>query len=98
MSKILDAKYAPADLRKVANTNAHLTHNQKEKLYALLSKHEALFDGTLGKWEGGPYHAELCEEEKPCHARPYSIPHAYKRTLQLEVDRLCEVGVLQINK
>ena len=29
MSKILDAKYAPADLRDVANANAHLAGNQK---------------------------------------------------------------------
>ena len=35
MSKILDAKYALADLRKVASTNVYLTGNKK--LYALLS-------------------------------------------------------------
>ena len=49
MSKILDAKYALADLCKVANANAHLTNNQKEKLHTLLSQHEPLFDGMLGK-------------------------------------------------
>ena len=93
MSKILDAKYAPADLRKVAKTNAHLTNNQQEKLYALLSQHKPLFDGTLGKWEGDTYHVELCEGETPYHTRPYSIPQAYERTLQMEVGRLCKVGV-----
>ena len=30
--KMLDAKYAPADLREVGNTNTHLTNNQKEKI------------------------------------------------------------------
>ena len=81
MFKILDAKYAPADLHKVANTNAHLTDNQKEKLYALFSQHIPLFDDTLGKWEGNPYHVELRRGAKPYHTRPYSIPHAYKCTL-----------------
>ena len=46
MPKILDAKYAPADLREVANTN---NRQLKRKLYALLSQHEPLFNGTLGK-------------------------------------------------
>ena len=81
MSKILDAKYTPADLRKVANTNAHLTNNQKEKLYALLSQHEPLFDSTMGKWEGNPYDMELYKGAKSDHKNPYSIPHTYKRTL-----------------
>ena len=49
MSKILDAKHAPADMRKVVNTNTYLTNNQKENLYALLSQHKPLFNGTLGK-------------------------------------------------
>ena len=95
ISNILDAKYAPADLYKVANTNTHLTNNQKEKLYALLRQHKPLFNGTLGKWEGDPYHVELCKGVKPYHARLYSILHAYKRTLQMEVNRLCKVGILQ---
>ena len=59
ISKILDVKYASADLREVANANAHLTNIQKEKLHALLSQHEPQFDGVLGKWEGNPYHTEL---------------------------------------
>ena len=91
MSKILDAKYTAADLRKVAITNVHLTNNQKEKLYALLSQHKLLFDGMLGKWEGNPYHIELQEGAKPYHTPMYSIPHAYKRTLRTEVDRLYKV-------
>ena len=81
MSNILDAKYAPADLRKVENANAHLTKNQKEKLHKLLSQQKPLFDGTLGKWEGNPYHVELRKRAKPYHTTLYSIPYVYERTL-----------------
>ena len=81
MSKILDAKYALADLCKVENTNAHLTNNQKEKLYALLSQHKLLFDGTLDKCEGNSYHVELRKGANTYHTTLYSIPHAYERTL-----------------
>ena len=52
MSKILDAKYSPADLDEVAKKNENLTLDQKSKLHEWLKKHESLFDGTLGKWVG----------------------------------------------
>ena len=95
MSKILDAKYAPANLREVADANAHLTKLKKNKLHALLSQHAQLFNGTLSKWEGDPYHVELREGVNPYHVTPYSILHAYERTLRMEVKRLCKVGVLR---
>ena len=53
----------------------------------LLQKHESLFDGTLGKWKGPPYHIDLQPGAKPYRAKPYSIPEAYKQTLKLELDR-----------
>ena len=96
MFKILDAKYAPANFHDVENANAHLINNQKEKLHLLLSQHELMFfDGMLGKWEGNPYHLELCKGAKPYHATLYSIPHAYKCTLCMEVNILCKVGILK---
>ena len=81
MSKILEVKYALADLREVADANAHLTNDQKEKLHTLLSQHAPLFNGMLGKWEGNPYHIELRKGVKLYHATLYSIPHAYGCTI-----------------
>ena len=95
MSKILDAKYSPADLDEVAKKNENLTLDQKSKLHELLKKHESLFDGTLGKWVGEPYKVELKEGVKPYHAHPYQVPQAYERTFRMEVERLCKVGVLK---
>ena len=95
MSKILDAKYSPADLDEVAKKNENLTLDQKSKLHELLKKHESLFDGTLGKWVGEPYKVELKEGVRPYHAHPYQVPQAYERTFQMEVERLCKVGILK---
>ena len=74
MFKILDAKYAPSNLHDVENANAHLTNNQKEKLHLLLSQHELMFDGMLGKWEGNPCHVELRKGAKtvPCNSVQHS--------------------------
>ena len=95
IAKILDAKYAPANLKEIADSNVKLNIHQRQKLQTLLTKYESLFDGTLGKWEGDPYNIELRENVKPYHANPYSVPHAYKHTLRMEVERLCKVGVLR---
>ena len=95
MKRILDAKYKPANLEEVANMNTELSLNQRKKLLRLLKKHAHLFDGTVGKWKGMQYDIELKEGAKPYHARAYPIPKAYKKTLQMECERLCEVGVLR---
>ena len=41
---------------------------------------EILFDGTLGKWEGKPYHIDLRDNVTPFHAKPFSIPKMYEHT------------------
>ena len=99
INKILEAKYTPADLAKLAQINAHLTAEQQESLLETLNERKELFDGSLSKWKGTQYHVELKEGVKPYHARPYAVPHTYERTLRSEVERLCSAGVLnKINR
>ena len=95
MSHILDAKYSKADLHQVAQEATGLTEAQKVQLERLLLEYETTFDGTLGTWEGDPYKIQLREDVKPFHARPFSVPKAYERTLKLEIERLCKIGVLK---
>jgi hypothetical protein len=90
IKRILDAKYEPANLRKVAKEANHLPEEQQEELHTLLNKYEDLFDGTLGHWK-----VELKPDATPYHARAYPIPHKYVDTLKLEVERLCDIGVLK---
>ena len=42
LKKILDAKYAPADLDEIVRQCVHLTDDAKTKLYVLLTKYEHL--------------------------------------------------------
>ena len=96
MSKILDAKYAKADLHQVAfESTKGLTEDQSRKLQASLEKYEGLFDGTLGEWNDSEYKVELRDDMKPYHGRPYSVPKAYEMTFRKEVERLCKIGVLK---
>ena len=95
IQRILDAKYEPADLREIVKSCDHLDEYEKSQLLDLLLKYENLFDGTLGHWKDSAYNVELKPDISPFHARPYPIPHKYEQTLKMEVDRLCEAGVLK---
>jgi hypothetical protein len=96
MMKILYAKYEKADLPAIIRENcSHQTANEREKLLSVLLKFELLFDGTLDDWKLPPVSFELKGGMKPCHGRPYPIPHKHKAVLMKEIKRLCNMGVLE---
>ncbi len=93
---ILDTKYEKADLWSVVSTNCtHLSLPDQNKLLELLTEYEELFDGTLGNWNTKPVSFELKEGAKPYHGRPFPIPKSCKETTMKELNRLCELGVLE---
>jgi hypothetical protein len=93
---ILDAKYKKADLKSIARDNCmHLSANQKKKLLQLLMKYELLFDGTLGDWKTKPVSFQLKEGVSPYHGQAFPVPKVQKETIIKEVERLCQLGVLE---
>ena len=60
----------------------------------LLKKFKPLFDGMLGKWKSKPYDIELREGVTPYHAKPYPLPRVHEKTLRMELECLCKVGML----
>jgi hypothetical protein len=96
MVRILDAKYEKADLQAVVRDNcSHLNPIQQGKLLELLTEFEPLFDGTLGDWRTEPVSFQLKEGVKPYHGRAFPVPRIHKETLMKEVQRQCELGVLE---
>ena len=95
MKHILDAKYAKADLDEYVQECDYLSAEEKKQLLALLKQYESLFDGTLGRWKNEKYDIELRPNVEPYHAKAYPIPKSYEKTLRMEVERLCKVGVLK---
>lgn len=93
---ILRAKYAPVSVKQILESSPHLTRAQKDSLEPILNKHASLFDGTLGKWKGILHDVELKDPTLPPIAcRPYSVPVRSKKTLMIEIKRLCDLGVLK---
>ena len=96
LSKIIDNDYKKASLQEVVDGHDHLTSStEKQQLFNMLSKHEHLFDGSLGQWTHPDYHLELKPDVKPYHAKAFPVPRVHMETLKKEVERrLCDVGVL----
>ena len=50
---------------------------------------------TLGDWNTEPVSFDLRKDAKQYHGRAYPVPHVHKETLKKELNRLCELGVLE---
>jgi hypothetical protein len=95
LKKILDAKYEPADLDKIARNCDYLTDDEQMQLLSLLHKYQHLFDGSLGTWNDKPYDIELKPDAKPYNSRPFPVPKIHEATLKIELERLTKAGVLK---
>jgi hypothetical protein len=58
-------------------------------------KYESLFDGTLGDWKTKPFSFQLREGVSPYHGQAFPVPKVHKETIIKEVERLCQLGVLE---
>ena len=92
--EVLDAKYQPADLKKIVSECDNLDPIQQDKLLDLLNKHQKLFDGSSGQLQAKSYDIKLKENATPYHANPFPIPHVHEAKLRAEVQHLVELGIL----
>ncbi len=98
VTRIPDANYQKTDLQSIVTDKCkHLSADWQKKLLQLLTKYESLFDGTLGDWKTKPVSFQLKEGVSPYHGRAFPVPSAKspQRNHQKEVERLCQLGVLE---
>ncbi len=55
----------------------------------------SLLDGTLGDWKTKLVSFQLREGVSPYHDQAFPVPKIHKNTIIKEVERLCELGVLE---
>ena len=91
----MDLKYKKANLRKVANDQQHLTQRDQDLLYAILTKYEHLFNGTLGEWATEPVSLNMKEGAKSYSHKHYSTLRIHREISQKELKRLYKIGVLK---
>jgi hypothetical protein len=96
VTRVLDAKYAKADLQSIIKNNCkHLSANHQKKLLQLLVKFESLFGGTLGDWKTKLVSFQLKEGASPYHGQAFPVPKIHKDVLIKEIERLCKLRVLE---
>ena len=95
LKRILDAKCEKADLEEICKDQPELSADEQNELFQLLLKCESPFDGTLGTHTGPKVNVELNKDATPYHARAFPLPRCHTETLKVEVQRLCELGVLK---
>ncbi len=61
----------------------------------MLKKFEPHFDGTLGHWRTKPVSFQLKDGVTPYHGRAFLIPKVHKEVIMKEIQRLCDLGVLE---
>ncbi len=74
---ILDAKYEQTNIHDVAFNQHHLSLDQRRDLFNILSKHNKLFDGSLGVYPHKKVHIDLKPGAKPVHHCAYPVPHVH---------------------
>ena len=57
---------------------------------------EKFFNGTLGDWKTKPVFLHLKEDAPPYHGQAFPVPKIHNDTLMKEVQRLVELGVLEV--
>lgn len=69
--------------------------NRNEQLNNIISRHESLFDGTLGRYKGKPVQLFVREGAEPvfCRARP--VPYALRPRVDAELDAMLRAGVIE---
>ena len=91
--RLIAANYTAANLKSCLPE--HLRPHEQQKLLALLTQFESLFQGKLGCMSGPPLDIELKPNVTPIHARPYPIPRAHLELVKEEIKRMKKLGIIR---
>ena len=87
-AQILPSAYDPADLQSIAQACTHLSPQQQNKLYEVLSRYPQLFDGTLRVFPDEKIHLDIDPSVTLHRSRAYPIPKSQLNLSKQELDRL----------
>ena len=93
-NSIKESKYEYTATEEAVKQQTHLNVAQQKQLGEVLRNFQPLFNGKLGRYPYAKVHLELEPNTQPAHTRPYPIAELNKKVFKLELDRLCDIGVL----
>lgn len=69
--------------------------NNQKIISNIISRHESLFDGTLGKYTGGCAALSVREGAVPIYCRARPLPYALRERVDAELDGMLRAGVVE---
>ena len=94
-SIIKESTYKSVSIADVIAAQSHLSSEQSQPLSKMLEKHTTLFDGILKKYPHHLVHMDVAPNAIPKHLRAYPVAHIHLDVFKIELQRLCNVGVLE---
>ncbi|KAG6451048.1 hypothetical protein O3G_MSEX006918 [Manduca sexta] len=61
----------------------------------IISRHKSLFDGTLGRYSGGPVQLCVRPGAQPVFSRARPVPYAMRTRVDAELDAMLRAGVIE---
>lgn len=95
MIDIKAASYERQDIDDLIAKQKHLNDEQCKLLYDILSTFQTLFNNELKEFKGPRMDIELKPDVQPSFQKAYPVPNAHMQTFQTELNRLCQVRVLE---
>lgn len=93
--QIKHSKYETTSPQQVILLQKHLDQQQQQQLLSILKLHTILFNGKLGKYPHQKIHLDVNKNVQPFHAKAYAVPHIHQQVFKDELQRLCEIKVLE---
>ena len=94
-STITKSTYQPISISTIIDAQQHLTVEHRNTLFIILNKHTVLFDGILKVYPHRLVHLEIIQNATPRHLRAYLVAHIHLDVFKAELERLCNIGVLE---
>lgn len=85
--------YSRDEIRGYSDQAEHFSPQEREDLFKMLCKHQALFSDQPGCMQGYEHGIEL-HDPSPFNIRPYPVPHAYRDEVRRQVFEMIEWGVI----
>lgn len=89
------ARYDHHEVHDVVRRCTHLSQDQQNQLYDVLSKFPKLFNNELGVYPHEQIHLEVQENATPHAVRAYPVPRSQLHLFKEELERLVRIGVLE---
>ena len=94
-SIIKESTYKSVSIADVIAAQSHLLSEQAQSLSKMLEKHTTLFDGILKVCPHHLVHLDVAPNAIPKHLRTYPVAHLHLDVSKIELQRLCNIGVLE---